>query len=127
MSDMRTPLSRVRGHGSAKSGTDHFWLQRLTAIANVPLVIFALASVVALVGADYATVKTYLSMPVVSILFLLLILSGVYHMRIGMKEIIEDYVNGEGMKLLSIIGNNFFAAVVGLACIYAVLKLGFGG
>jgi len=85
---MRTPLSRVRGHGSAKSGTDSFWLQRLTAVANVPLVIFALASVVALVGGDYATVKAYLSMPVVSILFLLLILSGVYHMRIGMKEII---------------------------------------
>lgn len=127
MTDMRTPLSRVRGRGSAKSGTDHFWLQRLTAVANVPLAIFVLASIVALVGADYATVKTYLSMPVVSILFLLLILSGVYHMRIGMKEIIEDYVNGEGMKLLSIIGNNFFAAVVGLACIYAVLKLGLGG
>ncbi|MBG52350.1 MAG: succinate dehydrogenase, hydrophobic membrane anchor protein [Alphaproteobacteria bacterium] len=127
MADMRTPLARVRGLGSAKSGTEHFWIQRLTALANVPLAIFLLASVVALVGADYATVKTYLSMPVVSIVLLLLILSGVYHMRLGMQVIIEDYVHGEGMKLLSIIANNFFSALVGLACVYAVLKLGLGG
>ncbi|MBL4864249.1 MAG: succinate dehydrogenase, hydrophobic membrane anchor protein [Rhodobiaceae bacterium] len=127
MSDMRTPLSRVRGHGSAKSGTDHFWLQRLTALANVPLVIFLMASVVALVGADYETVKAYLSMPIVSILFLLLIGSGIYHMRLGMQVIIEDYVHGEGKKLLAVIGNNFFSVLVGLACVYAVLKLGLGG
>ena len=127
MADMRTPLARVRGLGSAKSGTEHFWIQRLTALANVPLAIFLLASVIALVGADYATVKTYLSMPVVSIVLLLLILSGVYHMRLGMQVIIEDYVHGEGMKLLSIIANNFFSALVGLACVYAVLKLGLGG
>lgn len=127
MADMRTPLARVRGLGSAKSGTDHFWAQRLTALANVPLVIFALASVVALVGADHATVAAYLSMPVVAILFLLLILSGVYHMRLGMQVIIEDYVHGEAAKLIAVIGNTFFSAVVGLACIYAVLKLGFGG
>ena len=127
MADMRTPLGRVRGLGSAKSGTEHFWVQRLTALANVPLAIFLLASVVALVGADYETVKAYLSMPVVSIVLLLLILSGAYHMRLGMQVIIEDYVSSEGLRLLSIIGNNFFSALVGLACIYAVLKLGLGG
>ncbi len=127
MGDMRTPLARVRGHGSAKSGTDHFWAQRLTALANVPLVIFLLASVVALVGADYETVRAYLSMPIVSILFLLLIGSGIYHMRLGMQVVIEDYVHGEGAKLFAVIGNNFFSALVGLACVYAVLKLGLGG
>ncbi len=127
MSDMRTPLGRVRGHGSAKSGTDHFWVQRLTALANVPLVIFLMASVVALVGADYETVKAYLSMPIVSILFLLLIGSGIYHMRLGMQVIIEDYVHSEGKRLLAVIGNNFFSVLVGLACVYAVLKLGLGG
>jgi succinate dehydrogenase membrane anchor subunit len=127
MTDMRTPLSRVRGHGSAKSGTEHFWAQRLTALANVPLVIFLIASVVALVGTDYETVRAYLSMPVVSILFLLLIGSGVYHMRLGMQVVIEDYVHSEGTKLLAVVGNNFFSVLVGLACVYAVLKLGFGG
>lgn len=127
MSEMRTPLGKVRGHGSAKSGTDHFWAQRLTALANVPLVIFLIASVVALVGADYATVQAYLSMPIVSILFLLLIGSGIYHMRLGMQVVIEDYVHGEATKLLAVIGNNFFSVLVGLACVYAVLKLGFGG
>lgn len=127
MSDMRTPLSRVRGFGSAKSGTDHFWAQRLTALANVPLVIFLIASIVALVGADYETVRAYLSMPIVSILFLLLIGSGIYHMRLGMQVVIEDYVHGEATKLLAVIGNNFFSVLVGLACVYAVLKLGFGG
>jgi succinate dehydrogenase / fumarate reductase membrane anchor subunit len=127
MSDMRTPLGRVRGLGSAKSGTGHFWAQRLTAVANVPLVVFLLASVVALVGADYQTVSTYLSMPVVSILLLALILSGIYHMRLGMQVVIEDYITGEGSRLLAVIGNNFFSVLVGLACIYAVLKLGFGG
>ena len=126
MADMRTPLSRVRGHGSAKSGTDHFWVQRLTAVANIPLAIFFIASVVALVGADYETVKAYLSMPIVSIMFLLLIGSGIYHMRLGMQVIIEDYVDGETTKLLVVIGNNFFSVLVGLACVYAVLKLGFG-
>jgi len=126
MTDMRTPLSRVRGHGSAKSGTEHFWVQRLTAVANIPLVIFFVASVVALVGADYETVKAYLSMPIVSIMFLLLIGSGIYHMRLGMQVIIEDYVDGETAKLLVVIGNNFFSVLVGLACVYAVLKLGFG-
>ncbi len=127
MSEMRTPLGKVRGHGSARSGTDHFWAQRLTALANVPLVIFLIASAVALVGADYATVQAYLSMPIVSILFLLLIGSGIYHMRLGMQVVIEDYVHGEATKLLAVIGNNFFSVLVGLACVYAVLKLGFGG
>lgn len=127
MADMRTPLSRVRGHGSAKSGTDSFWMQRLTAVALIPLTVFLIASVVALAGADYETVRAYLSMPLVSVILLALVVAGIWHMRIGMKEIIEDYVHGEYVKLLAVVGNTFFALLVGLACVYAALKLGFGG
>ena len=126
MSDMRTPLGKVRGLGSAKSGTEHFWVQRVTAIANVPLFVFLLASIVSLAGADFATVIAYLSNPIVSVVLLLMILSGVYHMYLGMQVIIEDYVHSEGNKLFTLLLNKFFSISVGLACVYAVLKLGLG-
>ncbi len=126
MSDMRTPLSRVRGLGSAKTGTEHFWAQRATAFALVPLAIFLIASVVALTGADYLTVRHYVGMPIVAIALLALVGAGIYHMRIGMQVIIEDYVIAEGAKVLTLLANSFFAILVGLACVYAVLKIGFG-
>lgn len=126
MSDMRTPLSRVRGLGSAKTGTEHFWAQRATAFALVPLVIFFIASVVALTGSDFETVRHYVGSPLVSIALLALIGAGIYHMRLGMQVIIEDYVTSEGLKVLSLLANSFFAVLVGLACVYAVLKIGFG-
>jgi hypothetical protein len=81
MKDMRTPLSRVRGLGSAKTGTRDFWIQWLTAAANVPLALFLITSLVALTGADYATVRSYLGNPLVAIPMLLLVLSGTLHMR----------------------------------------------
>ena len=89
---IRTPLAKVRGLGSAKEGTDHFWKQRVSAVGTFLLVVFVTPSVVKLAGADYATVKKTLQKPAVSISLLLLILSGVYHMRLGMQMIIEDYV-----------------------------------
>jgi succinate dehydrogenase hydrophobic anchor subunit len=89
MKDMRTPLSRVRGLGSAKAGTRDFWIQRLTAAANVPLALLLIAFVVALAGADYATVRSYLGNPLVAIPMLLLVLSGTWHMRIGTLHSLE--------------------------------------
>ncbi len=124
MSDMRTPLSRVRGHGSARTGTTHFCLQRLTALVNVPLAVFFIASLLTLVGADYQTVRSYLANPFVAIPLLLLVLSGAWHMRIGMQSIIEDYVQGPGPRLAWLIGNTVFSATVAIACVYAVLKIG---
>ena len=122
----RTPLARVRGLGSAKDGTDHFWKQRLTAVANLILLSFAIYLVVRLAGADYATVKKTLARPQNAIPLLLLILSGVIHMRLGMQNIIEDYVHAEGYKVAALLLNSFFTALVGLVCAYAVLKLSFG-
>lgn len=123
---MRTPLGKVRGLGSAKSGSEHFWLQRMTAIANIPLVLFFLVTLIANAGGDHASVSAYLGSPVVAIVMILLILSGVFHMRLGMQVIIEDYVHGEGAKVLSLMANTFFCIAVALACIFAVLKLSLG-
>ncbi|MBN9445147.1 MAG: succinate dehydrogenase, hydrophobic membrane anchor protein [Bosea sp.] len=124
---MRTPLGRVRGLGSAKSGTGHFWLQRLTAVANVILTVIFVFIVVALVGKPYPAAMALLTQPCVAILMLLFILSACVHMRIGMQVIIEDYVHEEGVKILAVMANTFFAIAVGAASVYAVLKLSFGG
>ena len=126
-SSMRTPLGRVRGLGSAKSGTGHFWLQRVTAVANVILTVIFLGVVIALVGKPYPAALAILSHPLVAILMLLFVVSGAVHMRIGMQVIIEDYIHGEGAKIAAVMANTFFAIAVGAACAFAVLKLSFGG
>ena len=90
---MRTPLGRVRGLGSARSGTSHFWRQRLTAVANVPLVISFVVILISLLGRNHAAVVQILGSPPVAIIMLLFILSITYHMRLGMQVIIEDYVH----------------------------------
>jgi succinate dehydrogenase membrane anchor subunit len=123
---MRTPLGRVRGYGSAKSGTEHFVHQRLTAIANVPLTIGAVLIVVSLIGHNHAAVVQILGSTLVAIVMLLFIISTAYHMKIGMQVIIEDYVHSESAKYALLILNTFFTIVVGFSSIYAILKLSFG-
>ena len=124
--DMRTPLGRVRGYGSARSGTGHFIEQRLTALANIPLTIAAVLIVISLIGRNHAAVLQILGSSPVAIIMLLFILSAAYHMKIGMQVIIEDYVHEEAAKYALLIFNVFFAAVVGFSSIYALLKLSFG-
>lgn len=126
MADMRTPLNKVRGLGSAKEGADHFWKQRVTALANVPLTLFLVISIVLLAGKDHATVAAYIGSPLAALAFMALVISAAIHMRLGMQVVIEDYVHGEAAKILLLIANTFFSILVALACIMAIIKLSLG-
>jgi succinate dehydrogenase / fumarate reductase, membrane anchor subunit len=123
---MRTPLGRVRGLGAARSGTEHFWWQRLTAVALVPLTIAVIMIALSLLGRNHAAAVQILGSPLVAIIMLLFIVTSAYHMKLGMQVIIEDYVQREGAKLALLIANIFFAFAVAFAASYAVLKLSFG-
>ena len=122
---MSTPLARVRGLGAARSGTDHFWRQRLTAVANVPLTIAFVMIVVGLLGRNHAYVVQILGAPLVAIIMLLFIISVTTHMRIGMQVIIEDYVHAEPHKFILVMLNTFFAFAVALTSAFAILMLSF--
>ena len=124
---MRTAISKVRGLGSAKSGTEHFFRQRVTALANVPLAIAFVIILTMLLGVPHATFVATLRNPVVSLLLLLFTVSGIIHMKLGMQVIIEDYVHSEGRKIALLIGNTFFAIVIGAASTFAILKIAFSG
>lgn len=122
---MRTPMGRVRYLGSAKSGTADVWRQRLTAYALLPLTIAFVILILSLVGKDYNSVRATLGSPLPAILILLFIGAGVVHMQLGMKVIIEDYLHAHATKMIALMANTFFAVCVGVACVYAVLRLSF--
>lgn len=124
--DMRTPLGRIRGLGSARSGTEHFWRQRLTSVAGIPLTIAFIVIVVSLLGRNHAFAIQFLGTPLVALLMILFIIASAYHMWLGMQTIIEDYVHDATWKYLALMGNTFFSFVIALASLYAILKLSFG-
>jgi succinate dehydrogenase / fumarate reductase membrane anchor subunit len=124
---LRSPLGRVRGLGSAKEGVAHWWAQRVTALALIPLTIWFVASVIALAGADYAAVVAWLRSPVVAALLVLLLFATFYHAALGLQVVIEDYVHEEGAKLAAILIVKALCLLLGLAGVLAVLKIAFGG
>jgi len=122
---MRTPISRVRGLGSAKDGTHHWWMQRLTAIALVPLTIWFVVSMICLASADHATVSAWLATPLTAVLMLLFVIATFYHLQLGLQVVIEDYIHGEAVKMTCLIGLKLASFALGVAAAFAILKVAF--
>ena len=123
---MRTPLGRVRNLGASHSGTSDFWRQRVTAVAMVLLILPVIVVVMMLLGRNQAGAAQILGSAPVAIILLLFIVASVWHMKIGMQVVIEDYVQSEILKLAAVMANNFFSVAVALASIYAIFKLSSG-
>ena len=127
MKSIRTPLGEVRGLGSAKKGTGHFIVQRVTSVALLILLTLFIVIVVALNGEPYETVTAWLGSPLVAAILLAGVLITVVHMRVGNEVVIDDYVQGEMAKIATLIANWLLCWGVGLIAIFAILKIAFGG
>ncbi|HZP99165.1 MAG TPA: succinate dehydrogenase, hydrophobic membrane anchor protein [Reyranella sp.] len=126
MEDSRTPLARARGLGSAKDGLGHWWVQRITAIALIPLVVWFAISLVMMSGADFEQVRAWIGSPVVMVLLILTIGVGLHHGQLGLQVVYEDYTNG-ATRVALIVATKFIAVLFGLGAIVAILRIGFGG
>ena len=120
---LRTPLGQVQGLGSAKSGTQHFWRQRATAVVLVPLTLWFVWTVARYTGASHAEVRHFFANPFNAGLMLIFVLAGLYHMALGVQVIIEDYTEREGTKLALFVLNQFAAFAVAVICAIAILRL----
>ena len=125
-SSMRTPLGKVRSLGSARSGTSDFFRQRITAVGMILLIVPAIVIIMTMLGRNQAAASQILGNPLVAIIMILFIIASVWHMKIGMQVVLEDYIHDEKLKLALVIGNHFFCWSVGLVSIYAIVKLSSG-
>ena len=124
---LRSDLGRVRGLGSAKDGTSHWWAQRVTAVALVPLSIWFVFSVVNLVGVDKDGFKVWLNGPGSFVLMVLFLIALFYHMQLGLQVVIEDYVHNERNKVISLVLNKLLAVFLVVSSITALMRIAFGG
>lgn len=120
---LRSPLGRARGLGSAKDGTQHFWVQRVSAVALIPLSLWFVFSVAQLAGGDYGMVRHWVHAPSVAVTLVLFLATALYHSALGLQVVIEDYVSGDGAKLASLLLMKCAHAVIAAASIFAVLKV----
>jgi len=120
---MKSPLGRARGLGSAKEGANHWMSQRITAIANIPLVLWLVFSIVSLKGASHAQFTDWLAHPLNAILMILFIISTFYHAKLGSQVVTEDYIHNEGLKFVKLIAQKLFFFGLGIACIFSILKI----
>ncbi len=119
-------LGKVRGLGSAKSGTEHFWMQRVTAVANVPLISYLIYFIISHLGAPRAAVVASIKNPICAVALSLAMVSILWHMRLGLQVVIEDYVHSEGRKLAALMMINFATFALGALALYSILKMSFG-
>jgi succinate dehydrogenase / fumarate reductase, membrane anchor subunit len=127
MDRLRSPLGRAIGLGSAKEGVEHWWAQRVSAVALIPLGLWFAASLVALAGADRAAVLAWLHAPVQAVLAILLLIAVFYHAALGLQVVVEDYVHAEWLKLSSLVAMRLVSFGLAVAGIFAVLRIAFGG
>ena len=125
-SSFTTERKRINGLGAAKSGTQHFWHQRASAVVLLPLTLFFVVTLIMLSSASHAQAVATIRSPFFGLVLLSFILAGAYHMRLGMQVIIEDYVHAEGTKLVLLMFNTFFAAFIALAGAYALIRISLG-
>ena len=123
---LETPIARVRGLGSARSGARHWWLERLTSVATLVLFVWLIVSLLRLPALDHETVTAWLRSPIAAVPMLLLVVTTFWHLKMGLQVIVEDYVHEEGNKLFLIVLLNFFAIAGAALAIFAVLKIAFG-
>ncbi len=124
---METPIARVRGLGSARSGAHHWWLERLTSVSTLILFVWLIVSLLRLPALDHAAVTEWLRAPLAAVPMLLLIVSTFWHAKLGMQVLIEDYVHEEGWKFFSITLLNFFVIGAAALAFFSVLKIAFAG
>ncbi len=124
---LRTDLGRVRGLGSAKEGIAHWWAQRVTAVALVPLSLWFVASLASLAGADIAAVRSWVANPFVAVTLVLLIGVTFHHMQLGMQVVIEDYIHAEWVKITGIMLVKFTSVALAAGGIFSVLKIALAG
>jgi len=125
MNNLRTPLSQVKGHGSAKEGTSHFWIQRLTAIAMVPLVLWLTFSVASLPGMSQAEIRTWLSSPFTAVMMITLLLTGFYHAKLGLQMVIEDYIGNHGVRMAVVIASTMLCVFLAILGVFSVMRIAF--
>ena len=123
---LKSAVGRARGLGSAKEGAGHFWAQRVSAVALVPLSLWFALSVIGLSHADYATFKGWMGKPGNSSLMLLTVLTVMYHAQLGLQVVIEDYVSCEAKKLVSLIAMKLVAAFLAVFMTVSILKVAVG-
>ena len=124
---LRTPMRRVLGAGSAKEGVHHWWVQRLTAVALVPLSVWFAVSLLALPSFDHATVAAWMGQSSTALLLILLVLVAAWHSRLGLQVVVEDYVPGPGGRTVTLVVINFVHVLLAAAGVLAVLKVALGG